>query len=128
MRKIVNLKVFRSYFPQLLNQLAVSNFGLLRFRLKWFNLNDLDVCLSLFLWPKVPNCEKTRDLKDPSKFNDDNNDIGISAYIKWVTDSFPKIKDNVAAAEQQKCLILQILALLKTHDPTHLIFDMIKKD
>ena len=47
-----------------------------------YKLDDLDVCLSVFLWPKVANCEKTRDLKDISNFTEDNYDIGIGAYIK----------------------------------------------
>ena len=89
------------------------------------NLDDLDLYLSLFLWPKVPNCEKIRDLKDPANFNDDNYDTGVASYIKWLSDSFPQINDKAAAQEQHNCLRLQVFALLKRYDPTHPIFDML---
>ena len=92
------------------------------------NLENLDVYLVLFLWPKVKSCEMTRDLKDPSKFNDDNYDLGIGAYIKWIKDSLPMLQDKSSAAEQHRCLRLQVLALLTKHDPSHPIFDMLKSD
>ena len=93
-----------------------------------FNLDDLDVCISLFLWPKPQNCEKIRDLKDPNNFNADNYDDGIGAYLKWLKESLPSIKDLVAAKEQHHCLRLQVLAIFKMHDPSHPIFEMLKND
>lgn len=92
------------------------------------NLDDLDVYLTLFLWPKVKSCEKTRDLKDPSKFNEDNYDQGVGAYIKWLKDSYPMAQDKTAATEQHKCLRLQVLALITKHDPTHPILDMLNTE
>ena len=92
------------------------------------NLEDLDLYLSLFLWPLVQNCEKVRDLKDLTKFNEENYSEGVSAYIKWLADSFPSIRDKVAAAEQHRCIRLQVLALISKYDPDHPIFDMLKKD
>ena len=91
-------------------------------------LDNLDVYLSLFLWPKLDTCEKIRDLKDPSSFNEDNYDLGIGAYIKWLNDSLPSIKDKTAAAEQHRCLQLQVFALINKLDPNHPIFDMLKSD
>ena len=89
------------------------------------NLDNLDLFLSLFLWPKVPNCEKIRDLKDVDKFNSDNYDQAVGSYIKWKTEALPAIKDADIAAEQHKCFRLQILALLRKHDPDHPIFEML---
>ena len=76
----------------------------------------------------MPNCEKIRDLKDPANFDDESYADGVGAYIKWLVDSFPNIKDNVAAKEQHNCLRLQVLALLNKFDSKHPIFDMLKSD
>ena len=92
------------------------------------NLDSLDVYLSLFLWPTPPNCEKLRELKDPNNFDEDNFDIGVGAYLKWLNDSFPDLKSNQSTQEQHRCLQLQVFALINKHEPTHPIIDMLKSD
>lgn len=92
------------------------------------NLDDLDLYLTLFLWPIVPNCEKIRDLKDVDMFNCDTYDQAIGTYLKWKTEALPAIKCADSAAEQHKCIRLQVLALLRKYDPDHPIFEMLKSD
>ena len=92
------------------------------------NLDDLDIYLSLFLWPQVPNCEKIRDLKDTNNFNADNYDIAIGTYLKWKKEALPSIKSTESAAEQHHSLRLQILTLLRKYDSDHPIFEMLSTE
>ena len=92
------------------------------------NLDDLDLYLTLFLWPQVPNCEKIRDLKDLDAFNEDNYDQAIGTYIKWKNEALPAIKDADSAAEQHKHIRLQVIAILRKCDPEHPIFEMTSPD
>ena len=92
------------------------------------NLDDLDLYLTLFLWPQVPNCEKIRDLKDTNNFTADNYDLAISTYLKWKSEALPSIKSPESANEQLHCLRLQVLALLRKHDPEHPIFEMFNSE
>ena len=92
------------------------------------NFDDLDLYLTLFLWPTVSNCEKIRDFKDLNNFDSNTYDQAVGAYLKWKTDSFPKIKNNDNATEQHKRLRIEVFALIQKYDPEHPIFEMLAPD
>ena len=62
------------------------------------------------------------------KFNCDTYDQAVRTYLKWKAESLPIIKCGDSAAEQHKCIRLQVFTLLRKYDPDHPIFEMLKTD